>query len=67
MAINKDIKIIIDPPIPDGYKFILTKEQQIRLVELCLEVVAEDPEGFKNFCEEYDRKKEIETKKNNGK
>jgi hypothetical protein len=45
MAINKDIKIIIDPPIPDGYKFILTKEQQIRLVELCLEVVAEDPEG----------------------
>ncbi|AUD65222.1 hypothetical protein BK011_05820 [Tenericutes bacterium MZ-XQ] len=67
MAIKKDIKVIIVPPISDDYKFDLTEQQKIRLVELCLEIVAEDPEGFKKFCEEYDRKKEIETKKNNGK
>jgi hypothetical protein len=67
MAIKKDIKIIYDPPIPDDYKINLTEQQKIRLVELCLEIVAEDPEGFKKFCEEYDRKLEMETKKNNGK
>lgn len=64
MKIDDDKKHT-DSTVPIDYKIELTELQKIRLVEIGLEAVALDPEGFKLFCEEFEKKKVLE--KNNDK